>query len=265
MSTDTRSLAELSRLDGKVAVITGAAQGIGFALATRFSEAGAIVVIADIDLVAAERAAAMLESGGGRASGTRIDVAKEEDHIRVAEETAATYGHLDIWVNNAGIFPTSLALDMAGAEWHRVMAINVDGPFFGARSAARIMVRSGSGVILNIGSTSGFRASADGRSHYVASKSAVVGLTKALAREFGPHGIRVLSIAPVATITPGATAVAESPDAVDKHFEAYSSVLPLRRVATADDIAIVGVFCVSDQAGYLTGVTIPVDGGFLAV
>ncbi|MCW2747339.1 MAG: Short-chain dehydrogenase/reductase, family [Nocardioidaceae bacterium] len=271
MTTELRPLSDMLNFTGKVAVVTGAAAGIGLALAYRLSEAGAHVVLADIDDRVHNEAKALTDLGRS-VSSKKLDVSLEEDSERVAQEVAAEHGHLDVWVNNAGIYPNSLIMEMPTDEWHRVMKINVDGTFFGSRAAARAMIPQGSGVIVNVCSTSGFRVSNDGVAHYVTSKHAVNGLTKSLAREFGPSGIRVLGIAPVITATRNALDSAleygksqGTPLTEQEFVERYTTKIPLGRVATPDEMALVMTFCVSDLASYVTGSIIPVDGGYLAV
>lgn len=276
MTTEDKSLKELTSLAGQVAVITGGAAGIGLAIGRRLGEAGAHVVLADLsDTVHA--AAAELRSAGSSASSAILDVTQEEQHRTLVTDVVAEYGRLDIWVNNAGVYPSAPAVDLTGEDWRRVMAINVDGAFFGAREAGRHMMSAGYGVILTIASTSAFRVSNDGVSHYATSKTATRGLTHALAREFGPHGVRVLGLAPVLTETPTAvesiealtTIASQAPGGEETTtqmlIDRYASRIPLRRVATPDDMALVALFAVSGLAGYVTGTTIPVDGGYLAV
>jgi NAD(P)-dependent dehydrogenase (short-subunit alcohol dehydrogenase family) len=271
--TEPRSLAELSRLDGQVAVVTGAAAGIGLATARRFGEAGCRVVLADID-ESVHGAAAKLSSDGYLASAATLDVTDSEQHHRLAQAVRAEHDRLDVWVNNAGIYPSRPALEMTPSEWRRVMAVNLDGVFFGAQAAGAVMVPQGHGVVLNVVSTSGFRVSQDGVSHYASSKSALRGLTQALAREFGPHGVRVLGIAPGFTGTEqaleGLSSIAThgggaDASARDDLLDGYLQRIPLRRIAVPDDMATVALFCVSGLAGYVTGSIIPVDGGYLAV
>jgi NAD(P)-dependent dehydrogenase (short-subunit alcohol dehydrogenase family) len=272
--TERRSLTDLSRLDGQVAVITGGAAGIGLATARRFGEAGCRVVLADID-ERVDAAAAELSADGYRATAASLDVTDSDQHHRLAREVVSEHGRLDIWVNNAGIFPSRPVLEMTPDDWRRVMAVNLDGVFFGAQAAASMMVPRGRGVILNVVSTSGFRVSQDGVSHYASSKSGLRGLIQALAREFGPHGVRVLGIAPGFTSTEAAVAQLSSLAAargegvgsstVEGLVDAYLQRIPLRRIAEPDDMATVALFCVSGLAGYVTGSVIPVDGGYLAV
>src|SRR5690606_26583479 len=176
MSTENTSLADLMSLAGQVAVITGGAAGMGLAIGRRFGEAGAHVVLADISEDVHD-AAAGLRAAGHSASSVVLGVTQEEQHARVVDDVVAEHGRLDIWVNNAGVYPTHAAVDMPTEEWRRVMAINVDGAFFGAREAGRQMIRAGYGVIVNLASTSAFRVTNDGVSHYATSKTAVRGLT----------------------------------------------------------------------------------------
>lgn len=266
-------LAELIDLSDRVAVVTGGGAGIGQAIAQRLAEAGARVVIADIR--ESVDAVAMIRSTGGKASAVVLDVTDAEHTARVVDQVVDEHGRLDIWVNNAGIYPLEKLSDLEPDRWRGVMSVNLDGAFFGAREAARVMTAAGRGVILNIVSTSAFRVSSDGVSHYASSKWALRGLTQALARELGPHGVRALGVAPVFTGTEealGALMDRDEPDRVTALARArqvvserYESRVPLRRIATADDIARVALFAVSDLAGFVTGTVLPVDGGFLAV
>ena len=193
-------LSELVSLAGQVAIVTGGASGIGRACCTRLAEAGAAVVVADIDGEAAHRAASAL---GPPAVATEVDVRDEAAVRALVEHVRVSLGRLDAWVNAAGIYPTSPLLELSAEEWDLVLDVNLRGAFVGAREAARAMVAGGSGgVIVNISSTAAYRAE-PGVTHYVASKFGLRGLTRALAVELGPHKIRVLEVAPTVTLTPG--------------------------------------------------------------
>ncbi|HEX3930005.1 MAG TPA: SDR family NAD(P)-dependent oxidoreductase [Nocardioides sp.] len=265
--------AELVDLHDRVAVVTGAAQGIGFAIARRLAEAGAATVLTDLreDVeLAAERL--RREDGAAEVEAVVLDASSVDDQEALAAGVLARHGRLDIWVNNAGIYPVHPTLSMTPDEWRSVLSLNLDGTFFGAQAAGRRMVERGQGVIVNVASTSAFRVSNDGVAHYAASKSAVTGLTRALARELGPAGVRVLGVAPVLTVTESTAASTRQVAAAqasgtteDAVLDRYASRIPLRRTATPEDIARVVLFCVSDLAQYVTGHTVPVDGGFLVV
>ena len=266
-----KTLQQLISLEGRAAVVTGAARGIGYAIASRLAEAGADIVIADLDRAAAEQAAASLaQKFKRRALGTVADVQDEGAVAGLADQAVRAFGHLDIWVNNAGIFPGSPTLDTSVAEWDLVQAVNLRGVFLGAREAARRMMANPvmGGVIINIASMSGLQGRA-GLAAYTASKHAVVGLTKSLALEFGSSNIRVIGIAPTSTTTPGITArAAHATDEELKRIEilmqGIAQSLALGRTAVPDDIARVVLFCASDLALFMTGSTLPVDAGALA-
>jgi NAD(P)-dependent dehydrogenase (short-subunit alcohol dehydrogenase family) len=265
------SLQQLISLDGKVAAITGAARGIGFAIARRLAEAGAIVLLGDLDVPAAEAAAKSLTAEFGRpALGVSLNVGDEASIVALADKAVAEFGHLDIWVNNAGIFPGSPTVDVLADTWDRVQDINLRGSFLGAREAARRMIAQTpkGGVIINVASVSGFRGR-PGLAAYVASKAGIVGLTKSLGVEWGPHEIRVLGLAPTGIATPGvAEHKAKSTGAelarieeLEKHVGAS---LPLGRLGLPDDIARVALFCASDMSMLMTGSTLLVDAGAVA-
>ena len=256
------SLADLLSLEGRVAVVTGAARGIGFATASRLLEAGARVVVADVDVGAAREAAARL---GEDALAAHVDVADEASVRTLAGTAVDTWGSLDIWVSNAGIYPPAPLLSLGVEEWDRMLDINLRGAFIGAREAARAMIPLGrGGVIVTIASTAAYRADGPGVAHYVASKFGVRGLTQSLAVELGAHGIRVLAIAPTVTLTPG---LEEQRDAFEQAGFALDDLgpkLPLGRVAVPDDIARVVVFCAGGLSLLMTGSTLLVDAGELA-
>lgn len=263
-----RPIAELLSLQDRVAVVTGGARGIGGAICRRFAEAGADVVVADLDEAGAKELAGTLASEYGvRAIGVAVDVADEESVTGLAQRAVSELDSIDIWVNNAGIYPSTPLLDMTAGDWDKVLDINLRGTFLGSHAAARAMADAGRpGVIINLASTAGYKAAGPGVAHYVASKHAVRGLTKSLAIELGPLGIRALAIAPTLVETPGieeGRAAFEAAGLGDMLAQ-MADVAPLRRNGVPDDIARVALFLASDMSILMTGSTIPVDAGDLA-
>ena len=257
-----RTLAELISLRGRRAVVTGAGRGLGAQIVRRLIEAGAEVVAGDLDGDAARAVARAITEAGGRAIGCALDVSDTASLAAAADLAVAELGGLEIWVNNAGIFPTTgPAVDVDDAFVDQMLHVNVRGTYAGAREAARRMPNGG--VIVNLTSTAGFKAST-GISAYVASKHAVVGVTKALALEFGPLGIRVLAVAPTIIDTPGVRAQMAPLKDAGVDIEARVAANPLGRMGVPDDVARVVLFCCSDMAAFMTGSTVAVDAGSLA-
>lgn len=262
----TTSVADLLSLRDRVAMVTGGAQGLGFAVANRLAEAGAHVVVADVNADGAASAAERLrELHGVKTLGIATDVTDEASVVAAADAAIAELGGLNIWVNNAGLFPSMPATQMPLEAWEQVYAVNTRGVFLGSRTAAARM-RQG-GAIINVVSTAGFSAPAPGLSAYVSSKHAVRGMTKAMALEFAPQGIRVLGVAPSYVPTEGNIAMAQA------HMEQAAAAgieLPpmdvmnqslIGRMGTPDDIARVVLFAASDMAMIMTGSTLLADAG----
>jgi NAD(P)-dependent dehydrogenase (short-subunit alcohol dehydrogenase family) len=253
---DSAPLAELLSLSGRTAVVTGAGRGIGAAIARRLAEAGAVVVAADIDVAAATSAAAVAHI-------IPIDLRRTGATDEVASLALDATGALDIWVSNAGVYPSSAFTELEDEEWNDVLGLNLTAAFRGARSAARAMVERGTGgVIVNVASNAGMAAGPNS-AHYVASKHGVVGLTKSLAVDLGRYGIRAVGIAPGVTKTEGLDIAARMLSQSGwGDLEVYvERSTPLGRMADPDEIARVVLFAVSDLATYVTGTTILVDGG----
>jgi NAD(P)-dependent dehydrogenase (short-subunit alcohol dehydrogenase family) len=256
-----RALAELISLRGRSAVVTGGARGLGRAIARRLAEAGASVLIGDVDGDGASAAAGEIAGRtGGTVMATSLDVADPASISRAADLAVDQFGHIDIWVNNAGVYPSRPVLEMADADWEWVIRVNLGGTFVGAREAARRMTRAGHrGVIVNLSSIAGIRGRAAGIPHYVASKHGIVGLTKQLALEFADAGIRVLAVAPTTITTPGVEEGMGHPDDLEQRI-----ACPLGRAGQPDDVARVVLFCASDLSLFMTGSTLVVDGGEMA-
>jgi len=261
------AIADLLSLHGRRAVVTGGAQGLGRAIAGRLAEAGAQVAIADLGLEAAESAATgIAEARGADVIGVRMDVADSASVEAAATKVVDAFGGIDIWVNNAGVFPSASVLDMSDEQWDHVFAVNTRGVRNGAREAARRMVEGG--VIVNVISTAGFRGTAPGLAAYVGSKHAVRGMTKQMALELAPRGIRVLGVAPTFVPTEGNMAAAAAALAAMGDAGIDASNLPsamsqslIGRVGTPDDIARVVLFAASDLATIMTGSTLLADAG----
>jgi 2-deoxy-D-gluconate 3-dehydrogenase len=257
-----RPFRELLDLHGKVAIVTGGAMGIGLGIATRLLEAGANVMLSDVDLQAAQDAAAKLDptTKGGRVAAVKADVSNAADVKRAIEETVRRFGRVDILVNNAGIYPFSPALQTPEALWSKTIDINLKGSFLMAQAAANEMVKEHhGGVVVNIASIDGFHPTGF-LAHYDASKGGVVMLTKALAKEWGAHGIRVCAIAPGGISTPGAASATVGSNIDISSFYAKQ---PIPRAGTPAEIGNVALFLASDAASYMTGTTVVVDGGAL--
>ncbi|MBJ9863582.1 SDR family NAD(P)-dependent oxidoreductase [Citrobacter amalonaticus] len=258
------SLSELISLDGRTAVITGGAAGIGYAICKRLAEAGANLIIGDLNEEKAHETASAFTEFGGIYVGVGLDVNTHASVTNLAEMALKETGRLDIWVNNAGIYPSQSVLDITDSEWDRVIDLNLRGTFFGAREAA-LRMQQNNGVIINIVSTAAFNSSNGANSaHYVASKHAVAGLTKSLAVELGSKGIRIVGVAPTLTETPGVHTKRAEGNSVNEALKMYARSLPLGRLGLPDDIARVVLFAASDLGAFMTGSIIPVDGGDLA-
>jgi NAD(P)-dependent dehydrogenase (short-subunit alcohol dehydrogenase family) len=242
------------RLQGKVAVVTGGAQGIGRAIADALAAEGARIVIADVR--GAEEAAAAYEGGLGLA----VDVTSEEDTVRMADETVARCGRLDVLINNAGLYatlPMRSFLEIPVDEWRKVMDVNVLGMFLAARAAVPRMRDGGGGAIVNISSGTVFRG-VPFLLHYVASKGAVVALTRALAKELGKDAIRVNCVAPGFTLT---ESVQAQPEVVSALRDVSVAARTIQRDETPEDVAGAVAFLCTPAAGFITGQTLVIDGG----
>lgn len=258
-------LAQIVSLEGRGAVVTGGATGLGKASVRRLAEAGASVVIADIDLDLAETTAHELSRAMGRTIlAMRCDAADSGSIAAVAAFAVEQFGRLDIWVNNAALYPSVPIFDLSEAEWDQVMAVNLRGVFVGAREAARHMIAAGKGgVIINVASQAGFRGVAPGLSAYVASKHGVRGLTRQMALELAPHDIRVMGVAPSHARTEKTeVAIAAMPELLEQ-IPALSTS-KLGRVGVPDDVGRVVLFLASDLSLFMSGSTLKVDAAEMA-
>lgn len=246
----------------KVALVTGAAMGIGFAIASRLARAGYDVAVADIDAAAAERAAEALRTQGRRSVAIRCDVGDRGSGTTMAETAARTLGDIDLLVNNAGIARLGPLASFPEAEWRELFRVNVDGVFFCCQAVLPRMLARRQGNIVNIASWNG-KLGAPNFGAYSATKFAVIGLTQALSREMASQGIRVNAVCP------GIVAGTPMRVEVERMGQAFglppssdrAKTVPLGRLATPEDVANAVAFLASDEAGYMTGQAINVTGG----
>jgi NAD(P)-dependent dehydrogenase (short-subunit alcohol dehydrogenase family) len=243
-------------------VVTGGARGIGRATASALAEAGAVIVIADLDAGDCAEAVAEIAALGGRAWAHAVDVTREESVEALFAEAVAREGRIDILVNNAGIAIRRPAVEHSLDDWNKVVAVNMTGMFLCARSVARHMIARGAGgAIVNVASIMGL--SGGGlypNISYQTSKGAVVNMTRALAVEWAPHRIRVNAVAPTYVRTRLTAGLFETPELTAR----IEAMTPLGRLAEPEDVAAAIAFLASPAAGMITGHVLPVDGGFLA-
>jgi len=243
-------------LTGRKAVVTGAGSGIGREIALAFSRAGAAVAVCDVVKEAADKVAAEIAGAGGQARAYAIDVSDFAAVQQLCEQVTADLDGIDILVNNAGITRDNLLLRMSEEEFDRVVAVNLKGTFNFTKACFRGMMKSRWGRIINIASIIGQMGNA-GQANYAAAKAGIVGFTKSAARELASRNITVNAVAPGYI----ATAMTEKLDAAAR--DAYIAAIPLKRAGTPEDVANVCLFLASEQAGYITGQVVRVDGGLL--
>jgi 3-oxoacyl-[acyl-carrier protein] reductase len=244
----------MKRLDGKISLITGAAQGIGLATALKFAREGATVIVCDVKQSAVDAAVAQCQAEGVTARGFVMDVTQRTQVDAVVASVLTEFGRIDVLVNNAGITQDARLQKMTLEQFDRVIDVNLRGVFHCSQVVADAMVRQGSGVILNASSVVGIYGNF-GQTNYAASKFGVIGFTKTWSRELGPKGIRVNAVAPGFVATPILSTI---PDEVIAEMEHR---VPLRRLGQPEEIANVYAFLASDEASYINGTVIEVAGG----
>ena len=249
------------RLAGKVALITGAASGIGKAMARQFAAEGAVVLASDIDEARLARVVSGITDKGGTASGQVTDISDADAAAALVAAALSAHGRLDILCNNAGVLDNLTPLaDCTDAMWRKVMGVNLEGPFFACRAAIPAMVEQGGGSIVNTASAAGI-AGGRGGAAYTASKHALVGLTRNVAWFYGPKGVRCNAIAPGAIATPMAGRLIPHPDGINRMKDHFATIPPMGEPAAVADAAL---FLASDEGRYVNGAVLSVDGGWLS-
>ena len=255
------------RLQDKIAIVTGSGSGLGKAIVKRLAEEGASIVVADINAEAVATVVGELEKAGRTAVGFTVDVRDRSQLKELMATTAGKLGRIDILVNNAGVTRHRPFLAMNDEDWNIVLAVDLKGVFFCVQAVAEYMIKRRYGKIVNISSVSGdggashaTAGSAAGNANYAAAKAGVIQLTKTLATELGPHGINVNSVAPGFILTP-MTSTSRTPQEVEEHIEVRKKSSVLQRVGKPEDIANSVLFLVSDEASFISGQLLRVDGG----
>ncbi len=248
------------RFDGRVAVVTGAAQGIGAATARRLSEEGAVVVALDRNAEGANAVATAITADGGAASGLRCDVSSPTGVAAAVDAVAAEHGRIDVLVNNAGITRDNLLFKMDDDDWNSVLQVNLTSVFLMCRAVQKLMVAARYGRIVNLSSRSALGNR--GQANYSAAKAGIQGLTATLAIELGAFNITVNAVAPGYVATPMTAATAERVGSTpEAHQQEVAQRTPLRRVGRPEEIASVVAFLASDDASYVSGQTLYINGG----
>lgn len=245
----------MGKLDGKIAVITGAGSGIGRSTAVLFAGEGAKVVVADYVPEGGQQTVEMIKNAGGTATFVEVDVSRAADIERLVKTAIDTYGRIDVLYNNAGIQgPVMPMTDIPPEEWDKTIATNLSSVFLGTKYAVPHMIKQGGGVIVNTASTMGLAGKAT-IAPYACAKAGIISLTKTAAAEYGPENIRVNCICPGVINTPMGGASADVMDMTN---------LPLRKIGTPEDVAKAALYLASDDSQYVSGISLVVDGGWVA-
>ena len=247
------------RLKDKVAIITGAASGIGKATAKLFAEHGAKVVVADIDKHGGNQTVHNIKENGNEAIFIHTDVTIKMQTKQMVAQTVNTYAKLDILFNNAGIAMRLPVAELPEADWHRCLDVNLTGVFLCAKAAIPAMQRNSGGSIINMSSIYGI-VGADVRAAYVASKGAVTNLTRGMALDYAQDNIRVNCICPGFVETPLVAGVIKTPE----EYQQLADKHPMRRLAQPEEIAYGALYLASDESAFVTGIALPIDGGYTA-
>jgi NAD(P)-dependent dehydrogenase (short-subunit alcohol dehydrogenase family) len=252
----------MGRLNGKIAIITGGADGIGYAISEAMAREGAHVFVSDIDDAKGEAFAEKLRRSGSKADYIHCDVSVESDIASLIARVVEQTGRLDILVNNAAVAIGGMPVhEMTDEQWHRLIAINLTSVFRGCKYALLHMIRQHSGAIINMASAQG-HVGLEGWTAYAGAKGAILAMTRQMAVEFGPHNVRVNSISPGTINTPmNAKIVAELGDKVAR---AWVKMHPIGRIGNPQEVAEAAVYLASDAAGFTTGMDLRVDGGLTA-
>ena len=244
------------KLKNKVAIVTGAGQGIGKAIALELAKEGAKVVVSDINQEHMDEVVKEIKKLGSDAIGIKADVSNSSEIGNMAKKTLEQFKTIDILVSNAGIYPFKPLTEMTEEEWDKVLDINLKGCFNCTRAVAPIMIKQKSGKIVNITSIAGSVIGYSNLAHYCASKGGILGFTRATALELAPYKINVNAIAPGAIRTPGTEVIGE------EALKQLEQMVPLKRIGESEDIAKAAVFLASEDSSYITGQIIVVDGGW---
>ncbi|PHS33385.1 MAG: 3-oxoacyl-ACP reductase [Alkaliphilus sp.] len=244
------------KLKDKVVIVTGAARGIGESVALKFTKLEAKVIIVDINQESIDEVVEKLNAIGGNALGFKVDVTKKEEVDEMVEKVVAKFGKLDVIINNAGITSDAKLVRMTEEQFDKVIDVNLKGTYNCAQAAAKIMEVQGYGVILNASSVVGIYGNF-GQTNYAATKWGVIGMTKSWAKELGKKGIRVNAVAPGFILTPMTEKMP------DKVLEIMKKKAPINRLGLPEDIANAYAFLASDEASFITGTVLSVDGGLV--